>query len=90
MITRAVLAATTQAATRARTPAYRSIVTMAESINAEAGPSTPPSTTLAQEPEQVATTAYDKWHKKNGPPVGSTMGARYLTGDQDPFDHNAW
>lgn len=54
---------------------------MTNIVNAEAGPSTPP-------PE--VTTAYEKWHKKDGPPVGSTLGARFLTDDQDPFDHNAW
>ena len=88
MITRAVSAAITRTATRTRIQAQRSIITMAENINAEAGPSTAPQP--SSPPAGATTTAYDKWHKKNGPPVGSTMGARYLTGDQDPFDHNAW
>jgi len=46
----------------------------------EAGPSSPPK----------VLTAYDKWHKKNGPPVGSSFGARKLAEGEDPFEFNAW
>jgi hypothetical protein len=46
----------------------------------EAGPSSPPK----------VWTAYDKWHKKNGPPVGSSFGARKLAEGEDPFEFNAW
>jgi tRNAThr (cytosine32-N3)-methyltransferase len=46
----------------------------------EAGPSSPPK----------VLTAYDKWHKKNGPPVGSSFGARKLGEGEDPYAFNAW
>lgn len=46
----------------------------------EAGPSSPPK----------VLTAYDKWHKKNGPPVGSSFGARKLVEGEDPYAFNAW
>lgn len=55
------------------------VYTMETPVNPEAGPSSPP-----------ALTAYDKWHKKNGPPVGSKFGARVLAEGQDPMDFNAW
>jgi tRNAThr (cytosine32-N3)-methyltransferase len=48
--------------------------------NPEAGPSTPP----------PVLRAYDKWHKKNGPPIGTQFGGRVLAEGQDVMDFNAW
>ncbi|KAK4688851.1 hypothetical protein P7C73_g1250, partial [Tremellales sp. Uapishka_1] len=41
-------------------------------------------------PKAKAVSAAAKWEKPNGPPVGSTFGARLLKEDDDVFDHNAW
>jgi len=55
------------------------IITM-DTVTPEAGPSSPPK----------VLTAYDKWHRKNGPPVGSSFGARKLAEGEDPYAFNAW
>ena len=49
-----------------------------------------PAPTPEVEGEEKRQTAAEKWHNPNGPPVGSHMGARYLEGDKDVWDHNAW
>lgn len=68
-------------AIRTISTAWRMTTTMdASSTIAEAGPSSPPK----------VLTAYDKWHKKNGPPVGSSFGARKLGEGEDPYAFNAW
>ena len=57
-------------------------------INAEASTSRAPLPQLKQ-PMSSGSVA-DKWVKPNGPPVGSTFGARLLTEDKDMWSHNAW
>jgi len=63
----------------ARRSIRRGLATM-DTATPEAGPSSPPK----------VLTAYDKWHKKNGPPVGSSFGARKLAEGEDPYAFNAW
>jgi hypothetical protein len=78
MLKRAIRATAT---TRFGTTSQRNYrATMDAPSNPEAGPSTPP----------PVLRAYDKWHKKNGPPIGTQFGGRVLAEGQDVMDFNAW
>ncbi|WVQ79877.1 hypothetical protein IAT38_001977 [Cryptococcus sp. DSM 104549] len=63
------------------------MATTLDSPEASTSTAAQPASPIALEPKK---TVADKWLKPNGPPVGSTFGARLLKDDDDVFNHNAW